>query len=1054
MVIVDTEKPVHRERAANKTSNLSIQHYALIYPQKFKKKPGEEVGMIHNYFKRNPYPVPYTLQQIVDAFCSGQTLMLAMAELELKNSANKEKAAAIDRNSREWADLHVMGFRSTRLLGIDIDDEYNETDVQTVLKHFKGRVSAAYYSFSHGKPNNKGGTENRYRLLFQLDKHLTDYETGKEIVKIIRDELISLYPNFSASKIDIMQPKTLWHGSKRPPIFIDESAFLNTELYSAKVELILERKREALKARRKDAAKDFRYQTNNPAIFPELVEMANAIGHIPSGTDQFEKWRNATLSIRSHEFEGQISEEEGLHLFDIISGGESDESTYFNYNPNGNMTLGTFIKYATDAGYKRKHKYGYALLETNEAIEKELIRVKGHIPVDIAKELLQRKQKILVSSPTGSGKTTAFINAFKELSSKDFHFYIFSAPTIALSEQIAAEHQLPCITGGMQNLRYEVTNMAAAGSRVFVSTYDKTSELISLLENDLEIGNKLKAEYTIVVDEIHKYTEAYNYRFVAIDNLERLSSLATSLIGLSGTVEDILKDKFDTLIEIDTGNKKSPCLDYRVFTYDTNENGVVTADNADVMLLPVVRGLLQQSRVLLFINNKERIKRIARLLKKEGITCQTVSSDDRKSATYTNIVESGEIEDGVQVVISTTVLADGISIKNKLDWSCVVVADRSSPIFNPSTIKQISNRFRNPYRYFALYMRTPNPVYDEVTRFNIESDYRYKLKTVNNYVKYLNDEFANELLQEFIPSTVEKHHGIYYRSKIEDAKIEFNPLFVRHQSMRNKERYYATYRNAFIGEVGRVLGHKLSGILNVNDEIRKNGSDLSSLLADLQEEKEEKKLESDELRKNFSLYFDDSIYGCFVRGDEEALKHFKDDVHPDQYAATWKNSRLADFETCKILGEAVKNRVDINKYVNDIQALADIASFDYVKKVTLTKKVYAGLMKLAGKDFFSSDFKDIVGVRLPKKLKVSEKDVKEGLKLFHKVSSRPGGESSTTIQPLSVELVAKIRHNIEPDAVEKSLLRYIGTRPEQQQKVLYPSVAKKWGLEDLDKDFF
>lgn len=215
----------------------------------------------------------------------------------------------------------------------------------------------------------------------------------------------------------------------------------------------------------------------------------------------------------------------------------------------------------------------------------------------------------------------------------------------------------------------------------------------------------------------------------------------------------------------------------------------------------------------------------------------------------------------------------------------------------------------------------------------------------------------------------------------------------------------------------------------------------------MQAEKVEAKLESDELRANYSLHFDESIYGCFERGDEDALKYFKDDVHPDQYAATWKNSKIADFETCKAVGVALKKREDINKYVNDIQALADIAAFDYVKKVTKTEKVYRELLKLQLKMYASADFKKIIEDDLPKKLKVTQKDVKAGLKLFHKSSSRPGGKSSTSIQSLSVELVANIRHDIEQESVKKSLLKHISTRSKQQQKILYPAVSKKWGVE-------
>ncbi len=1047
MVIEAIKKPVHRERATNQTSNTSIQHYALIYPQKFKKKPGEEVGKIHNHFKRNPYPRPYTLRRIVDAFCSGQTLMLAMAELELKNAADKEKAKAADKNSREWADLHIMGFRSTQLLGIDIDDEYSETDIQAVLEHFKGRVSAAYYSFSHQKPNNQGGIQNRYRLLFQFDKPITDYEVGKEIVKLIRDELLKVYPQFPSNKIDTMQPKTLWHGSSRPPVFIDDTAFMDTDIYVAKVEKALEDKREALRITRKNQAAQFRSQTENAVTFEELSEMAQAIGHIPTGTDQFEKWRNLSLSIRSHEVAGHISSDEGLQLFDIVSGGESSENDYFNFKPNGRMSIGTFINHATDAGYKRNIKYSYVLQNVSEAIPRESIKVNDGIPTALAIELIQRRERLLIDSPTGSYKTTAFMNAFKELANKDYHYYIFTAPTIPLTQQIAKDHNVMCVTGGMSNLRSDIMSKAVSGHRVFVATYDKTAELISYLENGISYGNK-PPEFTIVVDEVHKFTEAYNYRFAAIDRLEMLTNSAVSFIGLSGTPEDILKDGFDKLIKIDTGNSKSPCLDYRVFTYNK-------MDEADVMLIPVIRGLLHQTRVLLFINSKDRIKRIARMLGREGISTKTVTSDTKQSATYLNIVEKGEIEDSVQVVIATTVLADGISLKNGINWSCVVAADRGSPIFNPSTIKQISNRFRKDYRYFCLYLHKPNPEYGETKRFFIESEYRYRRRVVTRYVEYLNEEFKEGRLQDFIPSSVEKHNGIYYRSKEELAGIQFNPLFVRHQSMRKKESHYKLFRFAFIEEVGRQLGRKLSGVFSVNEEVEKNGSDLSGLLAVMEAEKEQEKLEAAELREAFKVYFDESIYGCFVRGDEEALKHFKEDVHADQYAATLKNCKIADYETCKTLGIAVKNRNDTNKYVNDIKALAELASFDYVKKITVTKRIFLELLKMEGKDYFSSDFKEITEQRLPKKLKVKPSDVKETLKLFHKFHSRPGGESNTTIRPLSVELVAKIRHVIVEDSVKSSVFRYVRQRSGQQQKVLLPAITAKWGIEVCEEeDFF
>lgn len=1034
--------------AFRSASSNEIQHYALVFQQQFKKKPDAkgDVGRIHNHFKRNPYPSPYTLREIVNAFCSGQTLMLAMVERVLRNPNDSEKVTAIGSHSREWADMHTLEFKSTQLLGIDIDDEHSETNVRDVLKHFKGKVAAAYYSFSHGKSNDIGGTQNRYRLLFQFDEPINDYEVGKEIVRVLRDELLQLYPNFPADKIDTMNPKTLWHGSSRQPILIDESAVLRTAKYVFLAEESLKAKQAEIMQRRKSAAHSLRYQTNNPIAFDELLEMAHKIGHLPSKTDTFFEWRDLCMSIRSHEYTGHITDAEGLQLFDIISGGESSESEYYNYKPDGSMSIGTFIKRANESGYRRKHKYGYALQEVAEHIETERIKVDKHIPSEVAEQLLNRRERLLVNSPTGSGKTSSFMNAFKRKASKEYRYFIFCSPTIPLTEQIAKEHEVMGITGGMKNLRQKITDKAIAGERIFVTTYDKAAELMYFLEKGISYGDDPQPEFYLVIDEFHKFTEAYNYRFVAIDRLEQLASVATSLIGLSGTCEDVLKDNFDKFITIDTGNKKSPCSDYRVFTYDTNVNGIVTAENADLMIVPVVRGLLQQSKVLLFINSKKRIQRIARLLKKEGINSRTVSSDNKSSATYTGIVETGEIDEDTQVILSTTVLADGISIKNPLDWSCVVVADRESPIFNPSTIKQISNRFRNPYRYFAIYMRSPNPDYAETRRFNIESDYQYRLRTVTGYVDYLNNEFSEELLKDFIPSKVEKHNGIFYKSKDDEAKIEFNPLYVRHQSMRQKERYYAAYRNAFMEEVGRILGHKSSGVFNVNDEVRKNESDLSSLLADLVAEKEEQQLESDVLRANFETFFDESAHNSLIIDNEEALAVFKKDVHPDLYIAAKRISPFADYETTKQLVMQVTNRNDTNKYMNGIQALAEIASFDYVKKVTVTERVFRELLKYEGKTYPSKDFKMITEEQLPKKLKVSKKDVSAALKLFNKLSTRPGGESHTNIRHLDIEVMAKIRHGIPTDAVEQSLLKYIGTRSEQQQAVMYPAIKKKYNV--------
>lgn len=969
------------------------------------------MGVITNEIKRQAHARLHTTKELIKAFSSGQNILLSNFEVDPQNN---------------------IRFVSASAFAVDVDDTLSVTEPMEILESLKKYCIGLFYTFSHKK---KG---NRYRLLFQLDRSITSMEDMTDLI-----EYMIHYLKGEGLPVDgqAKSPLQIIRGGIAGYEFNNYPAALNTNEWLKVARKHGANKRRILEARQAESAKKLKENLQNPVTYEELREMCEVIGHIPSGAgdDVTAKWLQIVYALKHYVQSGFINDVQGYELFHIVSGGESNERYWNSIKPSGFVTIGTVIHHASDAGYKRKHHYDYTLQETTEPIELERLKVKKHIPMDVAKELLNRRQRLLVDSPTGSGKTTSFMNVFKALSSDKAHFYIFTAPTIPLTEQIAEKHEVPCITGGTPEKKKEITKSVKGGNRIFVTTYDKAAELISHIEG----STSSEIEFSIVIDEFHEFTNAYNYRFMAIDRLKELSRSATSLIGLSGTCEDILKNDFDKFITIENGNRKSPNLDYRVFTYDTNENGVNKPENADVMLIPVIRGLLQQTRVLLFINSKERIERVSRLLKGEGIRCQVVTSDNKQSETYMNIVTSGKIDDETQVVISTTVLATGVSIQNDLNWSCLVVCDHASPIWNPSTIKQISNRFRNQYRYFGLYMRTPNPDYKEENRFNIESEYQYRRRIVTGYVEYLNEEYQKDALRGFIASKVERENGIFYKSSDETAKIEYNPLFIRHQSMRKKERYYAAYRIAFINEVGRLLGDKLTGVFNVNDEIVKNGSDLSRLFADVITEKEEKKLKADELRDNFKIYFDEQTYLAFVHEDnEETLKYFKKNVHPDHFNSAKRTAKLTDYETCLKLVAAVENRNEINKYVNDIQAIAEIASFDFIKKTTITKKIFKALMKLVGETYLVADFKKITEVQLPNKLKVTQKDVKEALKLFHNLPSRRNKERLTAIEPLTIELVATVRHEIDAEIVKRSILKYISMRTPQQQKVLMKSVER------------
>lgn len=1052
---------------------IPIQHYAALHDTKFTSQPRTEMGRITNDFKRKGHAEYYSSEEIVQALASGRCAILSNFRIN---------------------DKQEIEFVSSSTFAVDIDDIACVTNPVDVLHELKDVCSSLFYTFSHGVE----GKGNRYRLFFQLDRQITD----KNELKILIEYMIHYLQQKGLPADSVANnPTQVVRGGIKGYEVNSFDVVLDVDKWLVKANAFAEIKLAELEKKRKEREQLLKTDLLEPVTFEELKAMCEAIGYIPSGQgdDATKKWVSIVYALKNEVINGDLTDEEGEELYSIISGDEASSRYWASLKPRGEASVGTIVYFAKEAGHTRKHKYSYALREVVETIPTEVLKIKGHLTAELAKKLINRKQRLVLDSSTGSGKTTAFMDAFEEFvkenpptigtrptADEEYDFFIFAAPTIPLTEQIANKYNALCIKGGLTSGGYRKfwdgiwEKINNEGVRIFVTTFDKTAELMSFLETFVKesVGHDgwiPKHSFTLVIDEIHKFTDSYNYRYVAIDHLSKVSKMATSVIGLSGTPEDLLKDDFDALIKIDNGNKQSPCMDFRVFTYRTSkvvkegyiEKGLVIppkletdANLADVMLIPVVKGLLKQTRVLLFLNNKERITRIAKMLKKDGIKVQIVTSDTKQSSTYTNIVKNNAIDDDVQVLLSTSVIGDGISIKNGLDWTCLVVADKASPLFNPSTIKQISNRFRGQYRYFCLYIRELNPAYSETKKFQIESDFIYRKRVVENYVDYLNKEFVNDYLREFTPSKVEKDNGIYYRSTDDEAVIEYNPLFVRHQSMKRKESYYSLFRQAFINEVSKQLGVKCSVVLNVNDEAEKNQQDFSSLLAEIKEEQDQKKKEDSELREAFSQYFDESHYNCFVRGDEEALKFFKDDVHPSQYRSMLRVCQIADFRTCKQIGENIKKDADTHKYFNDIVSLVDVAAFELTKKTSVTKRVYNELLKFEGMNYFADDFKDLIENKIPKKMKVKPEDVTSALKLFHKFSSKKNGTYINMIKPLSIEILAKVRHKklineeviwLDESSVRNSIIKYVYSLNAKLQPLRLNAITQKYGIKKYEK---
>lgn len=960
------------------------KHQVLFHHTPFMEQPkGTQMGRITNDLKRS-YSKSMSIREILEGFSKGHSIMLSNAEIDQNNS---------------------FRFISSSLFAIDIDDDQEETNPNEVLTKLKDKVVGLFYTFSHGL---KG---NRYRLVFQLDQTVNDELKMRGIIELVARDLKGL-----ALPVDTQakNPLQIVRGGKQF-VLVNENNKLNTNI-------LLERVKEATLRRQQDLYDSFEKELR-PVSFQALKEMAEAVGYIPSGSGDGELWKRLVVGIKHYANLGYITQDEGFELFDIISGGEQSQKAWEQLRSHGQATIKSLIYEAKKRGYKGKFTYYSNDEEINKNYQTEVIKVKQYIPLETAKEIICRNQKILVNSPTGSGKTTAFLGAFKALASDKSHFYIFAAPTIALTLQNAAKHNVMAIKGQTKHLFKSINAYVKNGKRVFISTYDMTPNLIEFLKLI-----EPRTTFTLVVDEMHKFVTDYdlNYRYEAIKNLYEISRKAHGFIGLSGTVDDIYKDEFESVIQIENGNPQSPCQEFAVYTYEKKDNSLPE-------LVQLIEVWTSKRKLLIFIQSKNKIEQLKKILQRKGIRVRTINANSKSNMTYKQLVDNETIDPDVQVVLTTSVIADGVNIQNDLNWEVIAVCNEYSNLFNYSSIKQISNRLRNEYRRFSIFMQEPKK--KETQPFQLEKAYNFRLKLGTQIATEINNHPYFDA-RMFRASVIERRYGVYQGTD----GLEIDTLYLRHAVSKEQERYFHSYRLAFVEAVERALHKKADGLLNISKEIGEKRLDLTFTEEILKEIEEKEDQENEEKNKSISSVFTPEIYKAFIEKDTPTLDDFKESVLPIHFSCLMNITRIADYQTCHKVVSKVNRKADTHAFFNSIRYLTDALYLTSLNRPSKTKKVLERLLQLD--DFLTNQDYELHIKKISTQTRTTIKDVKEVEKmvLYEKVRNK-SERSKRVIGLLTVESIAE-QFGLSVDTVKEVAVNYAKTKGKTYETVVRSKLYK------------
>ncbi|MGL5752121.1 MAG: DEAD/DEAH box helicase family protein [Paraclostridium sp.] len=301
--------------------------------------------------------------------------------------------------------------------------------------------------------------------------------------------------------------------------------------------------------------------------------------------------------------------------------------------------------------YASSEVVNYANYEANDIVE--ISKYISEKPSGVANSIARATgmgEKVLLISPTGSGKTYSIINNLKSFKVKA----LFILPNSANVEQVMGEYD---IHGAYDNI---CPKGAINKGDVVVMTWDKVSQLTDI---DLK-------DHIIVIDEVHQtYTDTYRNK--VIKGLYEISSKCKGRIDITATPSKLDFSIYDYIVEY----KQTKQTKYNLKMYrDININKIIDIIN-------------KSNNSALLLNDTKELKFISSKINKSS---DVITSETKEhSKLYDNIMKFGSMGD-FKTLLNTTTIVAGVNVKNSNITDIILVG-----IKDIGTIKQYIARFRD-----------------------------------------------------------------------------------------------------------------------------------------------------------------------------------------------------------------------------------------------------------------------------------------------------------------------------------------------------------------------
>lgn len=344
----------------------------------------------------------------------------------------------------------------------------------------------------------------------------------------------------------------------------------------------------------------------------------------------------------------------------------------------------------------------------------------------------------LIDAPTGCGKTETMFSLSKR--NKSIIAFPYTSQVIQ-QEQYRMNYQF----------LYEHKNFDPDGPSNICCTYDKLSKLINYL--DIE-------HYTLHLDECHNLYVSSNFRsdvMFLIANAIR-NFLFKKVIFYSSTYN---KKYLNDFIEVKNHQKiviKEP--DVENLTCVHVSNGIKHTLN-EQMLNYFLKNNIKNQKILIFRNSITENETLAELLNLHGFNTITVNSEKKNEDEILSFLKKRRIEDETSILITTSILSEGISIENH-NITQIHYLDKQK---SATSIRQFSSRVRKSNPEVLVWFKNKNrsgfrnDIQQEKEDFN--KNHKEMLNSFNNLLKYISSKKMSNYGKHIIESN--KIYGSNWR---------------------------------------------------------------------------------------------------------------------------------------------------------------------------------------------------------------------------------------------------------------------------------------------------